>query len=86
MGSTPPNCKLSGLLRYIHSKEKGSNFYLHPNSDLRVIRCNTCSGDINYPNMTVILKMEGTNDVGSEHGGEQLRGRTYSGATMGRGG
>ncbi len=87
MGSAPPNCKFSGLLRYKRSKAlKGSNeFTLRANSDLRVFRCDIYSGDINYPNNTVIPEREGTNDVGSEGGGENLRGRTYSGATMGRG-
>jgi hypothetical protein len=70
MGYAPPNCKFSGLLRYKHSKgPKGLQFFIYTqraNSDLRVLHCDTYSGDINYPNNTVIPEREGTNDVGSE--------------------
>ena len=44
------------------------------NSDLMILCCNTYSGDINYPNNTVIPEREGTNDVGSVGGGGKLRG------------
>ena len=78
MGSAPPNCKLSGLLRYMCSKgPKGLQFFIYTqraNSDLTVLNCDTYSRDINYPNNTVIPEREGTTDVGSEGGGEQLRG------------
>jgi hypothetical protein len=50
------------------------------NSDLRVLHCDTYSGDINYPNNTVIPEREGTNGVGSEGGGEQLRPSASDGA------
>jgi hypothetical protein len=56
------------------------------NSDLRVLCCDTYSGDIKYPNNTVIPERKGTNDVGSESGGEQLKGEDIQWSSMGRGG
>ena len=56
------------------------------NSDLRVLRCDTYSGDINYPNNTVIPEREGTNGVGSVDGGEKLRGKDIEWRYHGAGG
>jgi len=76
-GIAPPNCKFSGLLRYNCSKgPKGLQFFTYTqraNSVLSVLHCDTYSGNVNYPNITVIPEMEGTNDMWSEGGGEQLR-------------
>ena len=56
------------------------------NSDLRVLRWDTYSGDINYPNNTIIPEREGTNDVGSVGGGEQLRREDIQWSYHGQGG
>ena len=73
----------------MHSKgPKGLQFFIYTqraNSDLRVLCCDTYSGDINYPNNTVIPEREGTNYVGSEGGGEQLRGKDIKWSYHGQG-
>jgi hypothetical protein len=74
MGSAPSTVNLVDSSDICAAKGiKGSNFLRTPkeiNSDLRVLRCKTNSRDINYPNNTLIVEKEGTNDVGSEGGGE----------------
>ena len=90
MGSAPPDCKFSGLLRYKHSRgPKGLQFFIYTqraNSDLRVLHCDTYSRDINYPNNTVFPEREETNDLGSVGGGEQLRGDDIQWCYHGQGG
>ena len=50
----------------------------------RVLLCDTYSRDINDPNNTVIPEREGTNDVESEGGGEQLKGEDIQWSYHGR--
>jgi hypothetical protein len=56
------------------------------NADLRVLCCDTYSGDKNFPNSTVIPEREGTYDVGSVGGEEQLRGENMQWSYHGQGG